>query len=63
MQENKSQLSTLSSIIPKDEQVPFRWMIGDDKKNLLIKYEEKYKSYNSPITSDFIKDKGFSFGK
>jgi hypothetical protein len=37
-------------------------MVGDDKKNLLIKYEDHYKSYQPPLPS-IDTGKGFSFPK
>lgn len=37
-------------------------MVGDDKKNLLIKYEDHYKYYQPPLPS-FDNGKGFTFPK
>jgi hypothetical protein len=38
-------------------------MVPDDKKNLLVKYEEEYKHYRPEISGENKYDKGFSFGK
>lgn len=38
-------------------------MVPDDKKNLLVKYEEEYKHYRPQIPGENKFDKGFSFGK
>jgi hypothetical protein len=60
--ETKSEVSTNLSSYFREDHDNFRWMVGDDKKNLLIKYEDKYKSYQPPIPS-LDSDKGFSFPK
>ena len=36
-------------------------MLANDKKNLLIKFEDQYKNYIPPIFGENKYDKGFSF--
>ena len=38
-------------------------MVSDNKKNLMVKYQDQYKNYQSKIDGDLKKDKGFSFSK
>jgi hypothetical protein len=58
-----SQISTSLSRNFQKENSNFRLMVGDDKKNLLLKYEEEYKNYVPEIPLEKKYDKGFSFGK
>lgn len=49
VEETKSEPSTSLSRCFREEQDNYRWMVSDDKKNLLIKYEDHYKTYQPPL--------------
>lgn len=66
--ENRSGISTKmssnqSSSFCRESQHNYRMLVPDNKKNLLMKYEEQYRHYLPTVKKDYSLHKGYSFGK